>query len=139
MQAGFQAAYGEIIIVMDADGSHDPREIPLFISRLVEGADFVKGSRFAIGGGTTDMPRYRKMGNSALTILVNLLFNVRFTDLCYGYLAFWRDCLDTIDLQAQMDLRSMRLTPAPLARLRLGSAQLEGYRFHGNKTALYPG
>jgi DNA-binding response OmpR family regulator len=134
MQAGFQASTGEIIIVLDADGSHDPREIPLFISRLVEGADFVKGSRFAIGGGTTDMPRYRKLGNSALTILVNLLFNVNFTDLCYGYLAFWRDCLESIDMTGLngFEIDAAIYTRAASARLRLVEVpSFEGYRFHG--------
>lgn len=135
LQAGFKAATGEIIIVMDADGSHDPREIPQFLTRLVEGADFVKGSRFAIGGGTTDMPRYRKTGNWALTLLVNLLFNVTFTDLCYGYLAFWRDCLDSIDLAGVegFEIDAAVYTRAAKARLRLVEVpSFEGYRFHGH-------
>jgi CheY-like chemotaxis protein len=135
MQAGFKAATGDIIIVMDADGSHDPREIPKYISRLVEGADFVKGSRFAIGGGTTDMPRYRKLGNWALTSLVNLLFNVTFTDLCYGYLAFWRDCLDSIDLAGieGFEIDAAVYTRAAKARLRLVEVpSFEGFRFHGH-------
>ena len=52
-----------ILIVIDADGSNDPREIPRFIRALLEGSDFVKGSRFAPRGGTTDMPRYRRLVN----------------------------------------------------------------------------
>ena len=55
LRAGYQNATGDIIIVLDADGSNDPREIPRFVRALSEGSDFVKGSRFAPGGGTTDM------------------------------------------------------------------------------------
>src|SRR5690349_9379027 len=93
MQAGFMAAHGDIIVTMDADGSNDPREIPRLVQALLEGADFVKGSRFAPGGGTTDMPRFRKLGNRALGAAANFLFNGNYTDLCYGYHAFWRHTL----------------------------------------------
>ena len=99
LSTGYRAATGDILIVLDADGSHDPREVPRFLNSLKEGADFVKGSRFAPGGGTTDMPRIRQLGNWFFVSLVNSLFNVRFTDLCYGYHAFWRYCLDCINLQ----------------------------------------
>ena len=55
LQAGFAAAKGDIIVMMDADGSTDGREIPRFVAALVTGADFAKGSRFASGGGTEDI------------------------------------------------------------------------------------
>jgi glycosyltransferase involved in cell wall biosynthesis len=97
MQAGFAAAQGDIIVTMDADGSNDPREIPRMVQALLEGADFVKGSRFAHGGGTTDMPGYRKLGNWALGTMANILFNGMYTDLCYGYHAFWRHALPIIN------------------------------------------
>lgn len=134
LRAGYKAARGDIIIVIDADGSTDPREIPRFINALLEGADFAKGSRFAPRGGTTDMPRFRKFGNGIFVILVNLLFDSTFTDLCYGYHAFWRYCLDVIDL-ADIDgfeidtaiyLRALR------ERLRIAEVpSFEGYRFTG--------
>src|SRR5262249_15115421 len=98
LRAGYRAATGDILLVVDADGSNDPHEVPRFVRSLVEGADFVKGSRFAHNGGTTDMPRYRQWGNSFFVHLVNLLFSSSFTDLCYGFHAFWRYCLDAIDV-----------------------------------------
>ena len=55
LQAGFEAATGDIIVMLDADGSTDPAEIPAFVGCLLAGADFVKGSRFLQGGGTDDM------------------------------------------------------------------------------------
>ncbi|WP_330456916.1 glycosyltransferase family 2 protein [Streptomyces sp. NBC_00820] len=95
---GFEACSGDIIVMVDADGSADGNEIVSYVSALVSGADFAKGSRFANGGGTDDMTFIRKLGNWALCTVVNRKFGARYTDLCYGYNAFWRHCLDKIDL-----------------------------------------
>lgn len=93
MADGFAACTGEIIVALDADGSTDPAEIPRFVAALCSGADFVKGSRFAQGGLSTDITRTRSMGNQALRAVVNALFGTHYTDLCYGYNAFWTRCL----------------------------------------------
>jgi CheY-like chemotaxis protein len=132
--AGYKAASGEILIVLDADGSHDPREIPRFVHSLMEGADFAKGSRFTPGGGTTDMPRIRQLGNQFFVFLINTIFNVHFTDLCYGYHAFWRYCLDIISLE---DVDGFEIDTAIYLRalylhLRVTEVpSFEGYRFRG--------
>jgi CheY-like chemotaxis protein len=134
LQAGYQAASGDIIVVLDADGSHDPREMPRYIRALLEGADFVKGSRFAPQGGTTDMPRFRKWGNAFFVRLVNLLFNCTFTDITFGYHAFWRYCLNMIEYK---DVLGFEFEPAIYLRalqerLRIVEvASFEGYRFTG--------
>ena len=101
LACGFAAARGDIIVTVDADGSTDPGEIPAFISPLIQGADFVKGSRYLNGGGSTDITRLRSAGNRALGMSVNVLFGTNYTDLCYGYSAFWRRCLP----QLYVDLR----------------------------------
>ncbi|WP_115281488.1 glycosyltransferase family 2 protein [Mycolicibacterium tokaiense] len=98
LACGFAAASGDIIVAIDADGSTDPAEIPRFVAALTEGADFAKGSRFIAGGGSHDITRLRRAGNWGLNALVNVLFAATYTDLCYGYNAFWRYCLDVIDL-----------------------------------------
>ncbi|MEV0527330.1 glycosyltransferase family 2 protein [Streptomyces sp. NPDC050439] len=95
---GFEACTGDIIVMVDADGSADGHEIVSYVSALVSGADFAKGSRFANGGATDDMTPIRKLGNHVLCSVVNAKFGARYTDLCYGYNAFWRHCLDKIDL-----------------------------------------
>ncbi len=95
---GFEACSGDIIVMVDADGSADGNEIVSYVSALVSGADFAKGSRFANGGGTDDMTFIRRLGNRALCAVVNRKFGARYTDLCYGYNAFWRHCLDKIEL-----------------------------------------
>jgi glycosyltransferase involved in cell wall biosynthesis len=93
LRSGFAAADGDIIVALDADGSTDPAEIPAFVGALIAGADFAKGSRFLQGAGTTDMPFYRRLGNHGFVLLVRLLFGGGYTDLCYGYNAFWARCL----------------------------------------------
>ncbi|MFD4781168.1 glycosyltransferase family 2 protein [Rhodococcus qingshengii] len=98
LACGFEAATGDIIVMIDADGSTNPGEIPLFVQALVDGADFAKGSRFIAGGGSSDITKLRRLGNYGLNSLVNILFRTHFTDLCYGYNAFWRNALDVMQL-----------------------------------------
>ncbi len=98
LAAGFAACTGDIIVMIDADGSMDGREIISFVGALVTGADFVKGSRYAPGGGSDDLTVSRSIGNKALTALVNLMYGTRYSDLCYGYNAFWSRHLDVLDL-----------------------------------------
>ena len=98
LACGFEAATGDIIVMIDSDGSTNPGEIPLFVQALVDGADFAKGSRFIAGGGSSDITKLRRLGNYGLNSLVNILFRTHFTDLCYGYNAFWRNALDVMQL-----------------------------------------
>jgi glycosyltransferase involved in cell wall biosynthesis len=98
LACGFQACTGDIIVMIDADGSTDPAEIPLFVEKLIGGDDFVKGSRFSHGGHSHDITALRKLGNDGLNMVVNVLFGTRFTDLCYGYNAFWRSVVPVLDL-----------------------------------------
>ena len=100
LRRGFEAADGEIIVMIDADGSMNPAEIPAFLGALIGGADFAKGSRFCHGGGTADMEWYRRLGNAWLTRLVRFGFGGHYSDLCYGYNAFWARSLDHLDLDA---------------------------------------
>jgi glycosyltransferase involved in cell wall biosynthesis len=115
LRTGFAAAMGEIIVMLDADGSTDPAEIPAFVGALLAGADFAKGSRFVQGGGTSDMSFHRKFGNRCFVIFSRLLFGGHYSDLCYGYNAFYAHILSQIDLdgdgfeiETQMNLRVLR-------------------------------
>ena len=99
LRSGFAAATGDIIVILDADNSMDPREIVLLVGALVSGADVAKGSRFIQGGGTDDMTRFRMLGNWGLTKAVRLLYGGSFSDLCYGYIAFWKKHLSVLDPQ----------------------------------------
>ncbi|MDD4766344.1 MAG: glycosyltransferase family 2 protein [Desulfotomaculaceae bacterium] len=90
LRYGIRRARGDIIVMFDADGSMAPEEIPRFVKPLLEGYDFVKGSRFLPGGGTSDMTRHRIFGNWVFTTLTNIFHRTKYTDLCYGYNAFWK-------------------------------------------------
>ena len=98
LAAGFIAATGDIIVMFDADGSADPAEIPAFVDALVAGADFAKGSRFAAGGGSEDITVLRSWGNHCLNLVANTAFGTAFSDLCYGYNAFWRDLVPGLEI-----------------------------------------
>jgi glycosyltransferase involved in cell wall biosynthesis len=101
LACGFAAATGDIIATVDADGSADPAEIPRFVMALLDGADFAKGTRFAPGGGSSDITRLRRLGNRMLSCLVNVLYGTRYSDLCYGYNAFWRRHVPVFGLDAE--------------------------------------
>jgi glycosyltransferase involved in cell wall biosynthesis len=100
LRTGFAAATGEYIVMIDADGSMSPGEIPHYLHFLDHGYDFVKGSRYLSGGGSLDLTGIRSLGNRALLAVVNRLYGARLTDLCYGYCAFRRGFLDTLELSA---------------------------------------
>jgi glycosyltransferase involved in cell wall biosynthesis len=115
LTCGFAAARGEIIVTLDADGSAKIDEIPRFVDALLAGADFAKGSRFLGDGGSADITRIRRLGNRSLSGLVNLLFGTRYTDLCYGYNAFWSRCLpylrldcDGFEVETQLNIRACK-------------------------------
>jgi hypothetical protein len=72
----------------------------------------VKGSRFAQGGASTDITRARSLGNHLLGAVVNALYGTHYTDLCYGYNAFWARCLpylrvdcDGFEVETLMNVR----------------------------------
>jgi glycosyltransferase involved in cell wall biosynthesis len=97
---GVAAATGDIIAMVDADGSADPGEIPRFVDALLAGADFAKGSRFLEGGGSSDITRLRTLGNHLLTTFFNSCYGRSYTDLCYGFNVFWRRHAPIIGLDA---------------------------------------
>ncbi|HEY4387537.1 MAG TPA: glycosyltransferase family 2 protein, partial [Ktedonobacteraceae bacterium] len=130
---GFAAATGEIIVMLDADGSADPTEIERFVEPLQHGYDFAKGSRFMKGGKSHDITLLRRTGNFALQQAVNLLFGTRFSDLCYGYNAFRRHCLEYIDIHCEgFEIESLLNIRMHLAGLKIAEVPSVEYpRIHG--------
>lgn len=133
LRSGFAAATGEIIVMIDADGSTDPAEIPAFVGALMAGADFAKGSRFLQGGGTADISVMRMIGNWGFVLCARLLFGGHYSDLCYGYNAFYARVLaqleldgDGFEIETQMNVRALR------AGLRITEVpSFEANRVHG--------
>ncbi len=142
---GFACATGDILVMLDADGSADPQEIPLFVKALTDGADFAKGTRFAVGGGSTDITPIRAWGNRWLNRIANLLYGTRYTDLCYGYNAFWSHCLTALELDPRsrregagkdwgdgFEIETLINTRMAKARLRITEVpSFEHRRLHG--------
>jgi hypothetical protein len=102
------------------------------------GADYAKGSRFLAAGGTADMTLDRYLGHWALLMLVRLSFGGHYSDLCYGYNAFWANILPALDLTADgfeietmMNVRALRAglnvveIPSFEARRRHGVSHLK--------------
>lgn len=98
LACGFAATTGDIIAMVDADGSVDPSEIPQFVDALLDGADFAEGTRFAQGGGSTDITRLRRLGNRFFSTTFNMCYGARYTDLCYAFNVFWRSHVPVLDL-----------------------------------------
>ncbi len=134
LRAGFLAASGDVIVMIDADGSMSPGEIPYFLYFLANGYDFVKGSRFMGGGGSQDITRLRRLGNQGLLLLMNTLYGAQLTDLCYGFCAFHRRYLDFLDLATTpgFEIETQMTICALQAGLRVAEVpSLEMPRRHG--------
>jgi len=85
------AADAKYAVLLDADGQHDPTDIPKFLQKLKEGADVVIGNRFK----TSKIPTYRKIGIYTIRTILRLL-GIRTTDPENGYRAFNRKALETL-------------------------------------------
>lgn len=133
LRAGFAAATSDLVVMIDADGSMNPGEIESFITLLAAGHEFVKGSRFLPGGGTTDMTPVRRIGNWGLMAAANLLFGRRFSDLCYGFCAFRRESLAALALDANgFEIETQICVRAAKANLRTAEVpSFEAPRMHG--------
>jgi glycosyltransferase involved in cell wall biosynthesis len=143
LRAGLDAARGEILVIMDADGSMDGADIELFRDQLLGGADYVKGSRFMDGGGSTDITRLRRFGDAGICGLIRVFFGARYTDGTYGFKALWARKLDAVrpdtdgfEVELLLDIRAHR------AGLRIAEVPcFETNRIHGasNLNALSDG
>ena len=120
VRAGFAAASGDIIVMLDADGSMDPQEIGWFVSPLQHDYDFVKGSRYVTGGGSEDLTWLRNTGNRVLTGLANTVLRSNYSDLCYGYIALRRECLEVLQLESDgFEIETELIVRAARAGLRI--------------------
>jgi len=111
MRFGIQQATGEIVVMLDADGSTDPTQIESFIEPLLNGYDFAKGSRFL--GGQLKMPFLRRFGNCFFTILANIMYGTHYTDFCAGFNVFWKS------IPSQLDPTGTSFLDEPTLNIRL--------------------
>lgn len=134
MRTGFENATGDIVIMMDADGSHDPKEIPRLLEPVLDGYDVSKGSRMLPGGGSADITLFRRFGNKLFVTMVNRMYNANYTDLCYGYRAFKKEALEKIYCRSKgfeiETEQSIRMRKAGLRIKEISS--FEAQRKNGN-------
>jgi dolichol-phosphate mannosyltransferase len=100
--AGFRRALdlgAELVLEVDCDFSHDPRDVPRLLAPVEEGgADLVLGSRYVPGGGTANWGRARRLVSRAGSIYARVVLGVPVRDLTGGFKCFRRSVLETVDL-----------------------------------------
>jgi glycosyltransferase involved in cell wall biosynthesis len=88
----------DVFVTLDADGQHEPNEIPIVIKPIVEGeADVVIGSRFVDKNGTAEMPLYRQLGAKLITKMVNGSAKNGVTDSQSGFRAYSHLAMDRLN------------------------------------------
>jgi len=92
IKAALSGSSGDIIVMLDADGSHDPKDLGMLLKTIDDGFPLVIASRAL--GGSDEYERVRLFGNTFFTLLVCFLFKVRLTDSLNGYKAFRKDILN---------------------------------------------
>lgn len=101
LKKGMRSAKGDIIVMMDADCSHRGNELNLLIEGIKSGYDVCMGSRFIQGGGSEDITPLRVLGNKFFVFLVNSIWRMNYSDLCYGYRSFRRSAIRKLELESE--------------------------------------
>lgn len=97
---GVEHSSGDVVILMDADGSHNPKDIPKLLKKIKEGYDCVLASRYTIESHSEDDTPLRSFGNWLITNLVNLLFRINTTDSLFLYIAIKKDAYNKLNLKS---------------------------------------
>lgn len=139
----YSALRGNTVVMMDADGSMNPKELFSFIEALKSDVDVVKGSRFMVGGHSEDMTFVRKVGNLFFVTLTNLLMRTGYTDLCYGFAVFRREAVERLyphlesksfEIEAEIFTKAKKLglsvveVPSIELRRKYGKSNLGAFR-----------
>lgn len=94
--AGFAAAKGDVLLVMDADLSHPPEVVPQLVDAIAGGAELAVGSRYVKGGGVKDWPLVRRIVSRTACLIGNIVVPVR--DCTSGFFAIRRAVIDGVKL-----------------------------------------
>lgn len=97
---GFTKVSGEVVVMMDADGSHNPSDIPKLIRKIAQGYDYVMASRYTSGARSDDDTFVRWIGNRLFTFLTNMLHGTRVTDSLYLFTAITKYGLKRLRLSS---------------------------------------
>lgn len=101
--AGFRWALDrgyDVLVELDADGSHKPEQLPLLLAEIPKGADLVIGSRWVKGGGVVNWPLHRKLISRVGSLYSRTMLGLGLKDITAGFRAFKRETLEALDLNA---------------------------------------
>jgi glycosyltransferase involved in cell wall biosynthesis len=124
---GFANAKGTYLIMGDADDTYDFTLIPEFLHMLVnKGCDFVTGSRYLGAGGRAIPFLHRFLGNPLLTVILNMLFGTKYTDVYCGFRGFTRRAYDLIEpVSPGMEFNLELAINAGLAGLKIAELPIQ--------------
>ena len=92
----------DALIILDSDGQHEPSDIPKLLKPILDGeAEFVIGSRFVAGGGSEDMPAYRRLGIKVITAASNLSSDLEIQDTQSGFRAFSKLAIERLRFDSE--------------------------------------
>jgi len=98
LQQAFKQTRGDVIVILNADGSQNPKDIPALLKKIKEGYTYIMASRYSKGGRSDDDTIIRFIGNRTLTFLTNLLHKTNVTDSLYFFTAITRKDLKKLHL-----------------------------------------
>jgi dolichol-phosphate hexosyltransferase len=140
-RTGLHEARGEVAVFLDADGSHDPRDIPKLAEPVLSGKfDLVIGSRWR--GGSDDIhPNFnhliRDLGGNLLSIVISKWFHTEVTDCLHGFRAIRRSeglelglTADDFDIEHEMIIKALK------AGLKVGEVAVHEYERKGGVSKL---
>jgi len=143
LRSGFRHAKGEIVVTLDADGSHQPEEIPLVLRYLLEDrADFIVGSRFSNSeANKTKIPKINRIGNKLFNNLTGYLTGVKISDSQSGFRAIRTSLIKRMKLsshgyevESEMLVKALRInarvaeTPISFDQRTVGRSKLDPFR-----------
>lgn len=131
---GFKQAKGGVIIMMDADGSHNPADIPFLLQKITIGYEYVMASRYMAGSKSYDDTFIRWLGNMIFTLLTNIVHGTHITDSLYLYTAITKKGFAKLKLNSPgFEFCTEILVKAHNAGLRFAEIPaIERKRYHGN-------
>lgn len=98
LKQAFKISKGDVIIIMNGDGSHNPKDIPKLIRKVKQGYEYIIASRYVKGGRSDDDTLIRFIGNRTLTFLTNLIHGSRVSDSLHFFTAITRKGLKKLRL-----------------------------------------
>jgi glycosyltransferase involved in cell wall biosynthesis len=140
LKQGADAAKGDIIIMMDADGSHNPADIPFMLNKIKEGYEYVMASRYTIGGRSYDDTIVRWFGNWLFTKLTNTIHNMRVTDSLYLFTTINKRAYKKLELKTRgFEFCTEIIVKAARAQLRFAEIPaIERSRYAGKTHVFAP-